>query len=72
MASLLPFGKQFMTTKNVKTVELNIKIVNAVFNKYVTVSGGLIKYKCLCCNKNYQKKFVENLRNQFVNKKAIF
>ena len=37
MASLLPFHKQFMTIKNVKTVELNIKIVSVAFNKYVIV-----------------------------------
>ena len=25
----------------------------------------LINYKCLCCNKNYQQKFDEKLKEQF-------
>ena len=29
---------------------------------------NLIEYKCLCCNKNYQKKFDENLKNRVANK----
>ena len=31
------------------------------------ILDGLIEQKCLCCNKNYQKKFDENLKMQFVN-----
>ena len=27
----------------------------------------LIEYKCLCCNKNYQHKFDEKLKEQFFN-----
>ena len=27
----------------------------------------LVEYKCLCCNKNYQKKFDENLKNLLIN-----
>ena len=27
----------------------------------------LIKYKCLCCNKNYQQKFDEKLKERFFN-----
>ena len=39
-------------------MELNTKIVNAA---YVC----LIEYKCLCCNKNYRKKFDEILKKRF-------
>ena len=28
----------------------------------------LTEYKCLCCNKNYQKKFDENLKKRFFNR----
>ena len=27
----------------------------------------LIEYKCFCCNKDYQKKFDEKLKEQFFN-----
>ena len=27
----------------------------------------LIEYKCLCCNKNYQRKFDERLKKRFFN-----
>ena len=27
----------------------------------------MIKYKCLCCNKNYQQKFDEKLKERFFN-----
>ena len=29
---------------------------------------NLIEYRCLCCNKNYQHKFDEKLKEQFFNK----
>ena len=29
---------------------------------YTNVKDVLILYKCLCCNRNYQKNFDENLR----------
>ena len=31
-----------------------------------------IEYKCLCCNKNYQKKFDEKLKKQFFNTYKLF
>ena len=44
---------------NAKRVELNTKIVSAVLNTQ-TLKIFLLEYKCLCCNKNYQKKFDKN------------
>ena len=35
------------------------------FFEYTNFKDNLIEYKCLCCNKNYQKKFGENLKNRF-------
>ena len=35
------------------------------FLEYTNVKDNLIKYKCLYCNKNYQKKFDENLKKRF-------
>ena len=37
------------------------------FLKYTNVKDDLIKYKCLCCNKNYQQKFDEKLKERFLN-----
>ena len=34
------------------------------FLKYTNFKYDLIEYKCLCCNKNYQKKFDENLKKR--------
>ena len=31
------------------------------FLKYTNFEDDLIECKCLCCNKNYQQKFDENL-----------
>ena len=31
-----------------------------------------MEHKCLCCNKNYQKKFDENLKKRFFNTYKIF
>ena len=30
--------------------------------EYTNSKDDLIEYKCLCCNKNYQQKFVEKLK----------
>ena len=35
--------------------------------EYASVMDDLIEYKCLCCNKNYQKKFDENLKKRIFN-----
>ena len=32
------------------------------FLEYTNFKDDLIEYKCLCCNKNYQQKFAENLK----------
>ena len=37
------------------------------FLEYTNFEDNLIEYKCLCCNKNYQKKFDENLKKNFFN-----
>ena len=37
------------------------------FLKYTNFKYDLIEYKCLCFNKNYQKKIDENLKKQFFN-----
>ena len=37
------------------------------FFEYTNLKVDLIEYKCLCCNKNYQKKFDENLKKPFYN-----
>ena len=49
-----------MITKNVKHGESNTKIVSAVLN--TNIKDDLIEYNCLCCDKNYQKTFDENLK----------
>ena len=41
--------------KNVKLAELNTKIAIAFFNTK-TLKDDLTEQKCLCCNKNNQKK----------------
>ena len=38
------------------------------FLEYRIFKDDLIEYKCLCCNKNYQQKFDENLKEHFSNK----
>ena len=48
--------------KNMNCKELSTKIF-----EYTNVKDDLIEYKCLCCNRNYQKKFDENLKKCFVN-----
>ena len=35
------------------------------FLEYTNVQNKLIEYKCLCCNKNYQKIFDESLKKNF-------
>ena len=37
------------------------------FFEYINFKDDLIEYKCLCCNKNYQQKFDENLKERFFN-----
>ena len=37
------------------------------FLEYKNFKDGLIEYKYLCCDKNYQQKFDEKLKEQFFN-----
>ena len=37
------------------------------FLEYADFKDGLIEYKCLCCNKNYQQKLNEKLKGGFFN-----
>ena len=37
------------------------------FFEYMNFKGDLIEYKCFCCNKNYQLKFDEKLKQLFFN-----
>ena len=37
------------------------------FLEYTNFKDDLIEYKCLCCNKNYQQKFDEKLKERFFN-----
>ena len=55
-----------MVIKNVKHIELNVSIAT-VFLNIQTLKVDLIEYECLCCNKNYQNKFDEKLKEQFFN-----
>ena len=36
--------------------------------EYTNFKDGLIEFKYLCCNKNYQEKLDENLKKEFVNR----
>ena len=49
-----------------KLAELNTKSASAFLNAK-TLKDNLIKYKCLCWNKNYQKRFDENLKKRLFN-----
>ena len=33
---------------------------------HTNLKDDLIEYKCLCCNKNYQHKFDEKLKERFL------
>ena len=35
--------------------------------EYTNVKDDLLEYKCLCCNKRYQRKFDQKLKEQFFN-----
>ena len=50
--------------KNVKLAELHIIIAT----KYVNFKDNLIEYICLCCNKNYQQRCDEKLKELFLNR----
>ena len=57
-----------MIIKNTKLVELNTKIASSVLCKrYRNIKDDLIKYKCLCCNKNHQEMFIEFFKKRSAN-----
>ena len=37
------------------------------FLEYTKFKDDLLEYKCFCCNKNYQQKFDEKLKEQLFN-----
>ena len=51
---------------NKKCETCEIKYQNCeCFLEYTNFKDNLIKCKCLCCNKNYQRKFDTNLKKWF-------
>ena len=52
--------------KNCKTCGIKYKHCHC-FLQYENFKDDLIEYKCLCCNKNYQYKLDEKLKEQFFN-----
>ena len=40
--------------------------VKYCFLEYTNFKANLTEYKCLCCNKNFQKKIDENLKKRFL------
>ena len=53
--------------KDVKIVELHTKYDTVFMNKQFIELIELIEYKCLCCNRSYQQKSDEKLKEQFLN-----
>ena len=53
------------TIKYVKLVEISNKYSDRVL-EYADFKADLIEYRCLCCNKNYQKTF-----NKMVNERLF-
>ena len=51
--------------KNMKHVELNISIAT-VFSNIQTFKDDLMEYNCLFCNKSFQQKFDEKLKEGFL------
>ena len=47
--------------KKCETCEIKYKDCDC-FLEYINFKDDLIEYKCLCCNRNYQKKFDEKER----------
>ena len=55
--------------KNLKLVQLNVKLILLCFLQYTNFNkDDLIEYKCSCCNKNYQHKLDEKLKERFFNR----
>ena len=52
--------------KKCETCGIKYKFYNC-FIEYTNFKDGLVKYKCLCCNKNGQYKSDEKLKGRFFN-----
>ena len=52
--------------KKCETCEINYKDCEC-FLEYINFKDNLIEDRCLCWNKNYKKKFDENLQKEFFN-----
>ena len=50
--------------KKCKTCEIKYKDCECCL-EYTNVTCDFTVYKCLCCNRNYQKEFVEHLKRRF-------
>ena len=59
-----------MIIKNVKQVEISTKTASTVQESKNVKDDSLI-YKYLFCNRNYQKKFGEDLNKRFANPSNI-
>ena len=53
--------------KKWETCVIKYKYCDCIF-EYTNFKDDLIEQKCLCCNKNYQHKFDERLKERFLNK----
>ena len=52
--------------KNVKLCGITYKVYNCLL-EHKKFKDDLLEYKCLCCNKRYQKTFDEKLKERFFN-----
>ena len=52
--------------KKCETCRIKYKYCNFCL-EYTNFKNDLIEYKCFCCNKSYQPKFDENLKERFFN-----
>ena len=52
--------------KKCKTCRIKCKYCYC-FLEYTNFKDDLVEYKCLCCNRNYHKKFNEKLKKRFLN-----
>ena len=58
--------------KKTKKKESETCRITTYFLENTNVKDDIIEYKCLWCNKNFQKQFDENLKMQFVNTYKFF
>ena len=55
-----------MKNTNMKTCRIKYKYCECYF-EYTKFKDDITEYKCLCCDKNYQKKFDKKLKERFFN-----